>query len=67
MVGPVGVNQCAIPPGAKFTYNFTVQLHGTIPISETGNILTVSRLIQLVRIGITLMPRVSTQMVFEAL
>jgi len=24
MDGPVGVSQCAIPPGASFTYNFTV-------------------------------------------
>lgn len=24
MDGPVGVTQCAIPPGGRFTYNFTV-------------------------------------------
>ena len=24
MDGPVGVSQCSIPPGASFTYNFTV-------------------------------------------
>jgi iron transport multicopper oxidase len=24
MDGPVGVSQCAIPPGSSFTYNFTV-------------------------------------------
>ena len=30
MDGPVGVNQCAIPPGKSFTYNFTVIAHTSI-------------------------------------
>jgi iron transport multicopper oxidase len=29
MDGPVGVTQCPIPPGASFTYNFTVDQPGT--------------------------------------
>lgn len=29
MDGPVGVSQCAIPPGSSFTYNFTVEQPGT--------------------------------------
>ena len=35
MDGPSGVNQCAIPPGDSFTYNFTVraiQVFITIPL-----------------------------------
>lgn len=27
MDGPVGVTQCAVPPGSSFTYNFTVSSH----------------------------------------
>jgi iron transport multicopper oxidase len=27
MDGPASVNQCPIPPGSSFTYNFTVCLH----------------------------------------
>ncbi|KAH0541524.1 hypothetical protein FGG08_003999 [Glutinoglossum americanum] len=29
MDGPVGVTQCAIPPGGRFTYNFTIDQAGT--------------------------------------
>uniref|UniRef100_A0A060SW95 ARAD1A02948p n=1 Tax=Blastobotrys adeninivorans TaxID=409370 RepID=A0A060SW95_BLAAD len=29
MDGPVGVTQCPVPPGGKFTYNFTVDQNGT--------------------------------------
>ena len=29
MDGPAMVTQCPIPPGASYTYNFTVNLHGT--------------------------------------
>ncbi|KAK7739102.1 hypothetical protein SLS62_011302 [Diatrype stigma] len=29
MDGPVGVTQCDIVPGASFTYNFTINQHGT--------------------------------------
>ncbi|KAI9690252.1 MAG: hypothetical protein M1822_009213 [Bathelium mastoideum] len=29
MDGPVGVSQCAIPPGASFTYNFTIDQPGS--------------------------------------
>lgn len=29
MDGPVGVTQCAIPPGSRFTYNFTITQPGT--------------------------------------
>ena len=29
MDGVVGVSQCGIPPGASFTYNFTVEQSGT--------------------------------------
>ena len=27
MDGPVGVTQCAVPPGGRITYNFTVSVH----------------------------------------
>ncbi|KAG8420029.1 hypothetical protein J3459_011467 [Metarhizium acridum] len=29
MDGPAGVNQCSIPPGSSFTYNFTIDQPGT--------------------------------------
>lgn len=29
MDGPAGVNQCEIPPGSSFTYNFTINQPGT--------------------------------------
>jgi len=29
MDGPIGVVQCAVPPGSSFTYNFTVEQPGT--------------------------------------
>ena len=29
MDGPVGVTQCAVSPGASFTYNFTIDQPGT--------------------------------------
>lgn len=29
MDGPVGATQCAIPPGSRFTYNFTITQPGT--------------------------------------
>ena len=34
MDGTAGVSQCAIPPGASFTYNFTVALRISISISR---------------------------------
>lgn len=32
MDGPIGVSQCAVPPGSTFTYNFTVNQPGTVGI-----------------------------------
>lgn len=29
MDGPVGINQCGVPPGASFLYNFTIDQPGT--------------------------------------
>lgn len=41
MDGPVGVSQCAIPPGASFKYNFTV----SVAAKMSSNYLIPSRLI----------------------
>jgi len=35
MDGPVQVSQCAIPPGGRFTYNFTVSFVGTTAFTRS--------------------------------
>lgn len=38
MDGPVGVSQCDVPPGATFTYNFTVSVYSRSAMAEYGTV-----------------------------
>jgi hypothetical protein len=62
MDGPSGVNQCSIPPGASFTYTFTV-CH-LVPVAGVST--DIIRLFQPEVFGITAITRDSIPMAFVA-
>lgn len=62
MDGPAQVTQCGIPPGSRFTYNFTV---GTLSALLLGLIAYYCRLSNRELTGITHTTKANIQMAFE--